>query len=115
MTNTETKEVYERGILDQLIKNAERLAVLDERVARSSEKLAVVELGMNEVKADVAILKTNVATLQTDMSEVKPKVEAIYKTLGFIKTALITIGVGVLIGILSNISSLPFLRVLEGS
>lgn len=115
MTNTETKEVYERGILDQLIKNAERLAVLDERVARSSEKLAVVEQGVNEVKGDVSTLKTSVVTLQTDMSEVKPKVEAIYKALGFIKTVLVTIGVGVLIGILSNISSLPFLRALGGS
>ncbi|MGF1481383.1 MAG: hypothetical protein ACFB4I_18190 [Cyanophyceae cyanobacterium] len=76
-------------------------------------ELQAVKGDLQEVKGNVSTLETNVATLQTDMSQVKPKVEAVYKALGFIKTALVTIGVGVLIGI-RNFSSLPFLRALGG-
>ena len=74
MTNTESKQQYEGAILQQLIKN--------------SERLVVVEQDMSQLKQDMAY--------------VKPKVDSIDKTLGVIKWVLVTIALSITANIFSE-------------
>ena len=74
MAATGTEQQYEGAILSQLIKNAERLAVLEQ----------------------------NVAQLQTDMAEVKPLVFEIRTTMNWVKWFLGAIGIGILANLFSQ-------------
>ena len=74
MTNTESKQQYEGAILQQLIKN--------------SERLAIVEQDITQLKEDVGYMK--------------PKVESIDKTLSSIKWVLITIALAMIANIFSQ-------------
>ena len=73
MTNIESKQQYEGAILQQLIKNSERLVVVEQ----------------------------NMSQLKQDMAYVKPKVESIDKTLGVIKWILVTIALSITANIFS--------------
>ena len=73
MTNAESKQQYEGAILQQLIKNSERLVVVEQ----------------------------NISQLKQDMAYVKPKVESIDKTLGVIKWVLVTIALSITANIFS--------------
>ena len=95
MAATETKQQYEGAILNQLVKNAERLAVLEQDVG--------------QLKTDVTELKTDVAQLKTDMAEIKPVVAEIAATMNWVKWFLGAIA----IGILGNIFSQPILSSLH--
>ena len=88
MPATGTEQQYEGAILNQLVKNAERLAVLEQ---------------------DVGQLKVDVAQLKTDMSEIKPIVAEIAATMNWGKWFLGAIA----IGILGNIFSQPILSSLH--
>ena len=88
MANTEAKQQYEGAILQQLIKNSERLAI---------------------VESDIAQLKQDVAQLKQDIAYIKSKVENIDKTLGSIKWILVTIA----LAIVANIFSQPILALFE--
>lgn len=90
MTNPDTKTQYEGAILQQLIKNAEELAVIKPKV----DKIDSIEL-----KLDSMGLKLNL---------VESKVDKIYSTLGLIKWLVITIS----LSILANIFSQPVLSYL---
>ena len=74
MTNTESKQQYEGAILQQLIKN--------------SERLAIVEQDITQLKEDVGYMK--------------PKVESIDKTLSSIKWVLVTIALAMIANIFSQ-------------
>lgn len=74
MANTESKQQYEGAILQQLIKN--------------SERLVVVEQDMSQLKQDMAY--------------VKPKVDSIDRTLGVIKWVLVTIALSITANIFSE-------------
>lgn len=78
---TESKQQYEGAILQQLIKN--------------SERLVVVEQGISQLKQDVSQLKN-------DMTYIKPKVESIDKTLGTIKWILASIGLAIVANIFTE-------------
>ncbi len=84
MANTESKQQYEGAILQQLIKNSERLVIVEQ---------------------DIAQLKQDVTQLKQDVAYIKPKVESIDKTLGSIKWILVTIA----LAIIANIFSQPIL------
>ncbi len=88
MAATEAEQQYEGAILNQLVKNAERLAVLEH---------------------DVVQLKTDVAQLKTDMTEVKPLIFEIRATMQWVKWFLGAIA----IGILGNLFSQPILSALH--
>ncbi len=84
MTPTETQQQYEGAILAQLIKNSERLAIVEKDVTQ----------------------------LRNDTTEIKPKIakiDDIDKTLTWIKWLLGAIAVG----ILGNIFSQPILSSLH--
>ena len=74
MTNAESKQQYEGAILQQLIKNSERLVIVEQ---------------------DIAQLKKHVAFI-------KPKVESIDSTLGVIKWILVTIALAIIANIFSQ-------------
>ena len=80
MANTESQQQYEGAILQQLIKNA--------------EKLAVVELETRAMKAQVA---------KIDSSE--PKIDYIYKSLKWVFGLLGAI----LVAVIANLLSQPVL------
>ncbi|VEP18044.1 conserved hypothetical protein [Hyella patelloides LEGE 07179] len=81
MTNAESKQQYEGAILQQLIKNSERLVVVDR---------------------DTSQLKEDLSRLKQDMAYVKPKVKNIDKTLGIIKWVLVTIALSIIANIFSE-------------
>ena len=95
MTTAETTQQYEGAILNQLIKNAERLAV--------------VEQDVSQLKTDVSQLKTDVSQLKTDMVEVKSFIGDLKATLNWMKWFLGAITIGVL----GNLLSQPILSVLH--
>lgn len=74
MTTQESKQQYEGAILNQLIKNSERLAVVEKDISQ----------------------------LKDDVSYMKPKVESIDKALGSIKWILVTIGLAIVANIFSQ-------------
>ena len=74
MAGTETKQQYEGAILNQLVKNAERLAVLEQDVGQ----------------------------LKTDMAEIKPVVAEIAATMNWVKWFLGAIAIGILGNIFSQ-------------
>ncbi len=74
MTNAESKQQYEGAILQQLIKNSERLVIVEQDIA--------------QLKKDVAFIK--------------PKVESIDNTLGAIKWILVTIALAIIANIFSQ-------------
>ena len=80
MTNAESKQQYEGAILQQLIKNSERLVVVEQ---------------------DISQIKQNITQLKQDMGYVKPKVESIDQTLSAIKWILVTIGLSIIANIFS--------------
>ena len=76
MTNPETKQQYEGAILNQLVKNAEKLAVIESEFDRVKPKLQKIEV-------------------------VEQKIDRIYSTLSSLKWLSVTIGIGVVINIFS--------------
>ena len=74
MANTESKQQYEGAILQQLIKNSERLVIVEQDISQ----------------------------LKQDMAVVKPKVENIDNTLGTIKWILVTIALAIVANIFSQ-------------
>ncbi len=74
MANTESKQQYEGAILQQLIKNSERLVIVEQDISQ----------------------------LKQDMAFVKPKVESIDNTLGTIKWILVTIALAIVANIFSQ-------------
>ena len=81
MANTESKQQYEGAILQQLIKNSERLVIVEQ---------------------DISQLKQDVSQLRQDMAFVKPKVESIDRTLGTVKWILVTIALAISANIFSQ-------------
>ena len=77
MTNPETRQQYEGAILNQLVKNA--------------EKLAVIESEFNQVKPKID---------KIDLLE--QKIDKIYAALSTLKWICVTIGIGVVINIFSQ-------------
>ena len=77
MTNPETKQQYEGAILNQLGKNA--------------EKLAVIESEFNQVKPKIQMLEV-----------LEQKIDRIYSTVSTLKWLSVTIGISVVINIFSQ-------------
>ena len=77
MTNPEIRTQYEGAILQQLIKNAEELAVI---------KLKIDKIDSLEQKVD----------------NLEQKVDKIYSAIGTLKWLSITIGIGIIINIFSQ-------------
>ena len=73
--------VREGAILQQLIKNSERLVIVEQ---------------------DISQLKQDVSQLKQDMAFVKPKVESIDRTLGTVKWILVTIALAIVANIFSQ-------------
>ena len=84
MTNPEAKQQYEGAILNQLVKNA--------------EKLAVIEFDLNQLKPKL----DKIDVLEDKVDNLEEKVDKIYSTLGTVKWISVTIGIGVIINIFSQ-------------
>ena len=83
MTTQESKQQYEGAILQQLIKNAEELAVIKFELQQSKPVLDKVET-----------INKRLVSVENDLTEIK-------KSFQTAKWFLITIAVGVLINIIS--------------
>lgn len=71
---TETKQQYEGAILQQLIKNAEELAVIQFKLERDLPKLDKID-----------VLEQKMNTFQKELSEVKEITNQIKSLLGWLK------------------------------
>ena len=77
MTNPETKQQYEGAILNQLVKNAEKLAVIKSEFSQVQPKIEKIEV-------------------------LEQKIDKIYSALSTLKLISVTIGIGVVINIFSQ-------------
>ena len=75
--NSET-QTYEAQILQQLIKNAERIAVTQKEVSDIKTEISDIKKQMSdlktevsEIKQDVSGIKTEISVVKTELSEVK--------------------------------------------
>lgn len=102
MTNTESKQQYEGAILAQLIKNSERLVIVEQDIARLRDDVSELKNDVSELKDDVSELKDNVSQLKQDIKLVKERVDNIYDAIGTIKWILITIGLAIVANIFSQ-------------
>ncbi len=57
MTNPETKSQYEGAILNQLVRNVEKIAVIETVVQKNSQKLDDVEKRLSEIEKLLGWLK----------------------------------------------------------
>lgn len=71
MTTQESKQQYEGAILNQLVKNAERIAV--------------VERDISEMKKDISEMKKDISGINTTLSEVQKTTEGIKSVIGLLK------------------------------
>ena len=77
MTNPETKQQYEGAILNQLVKNAEKLAVIELEFKQAKPKIEKIDV-------------------------LEQKIDKIYSALSTLKWISVTIGIGVIINIFSQ-------------
>ena len=84
MTNPEAKQQYEGAILNQLVKN--------------SEKLAVVEFELSQLKPKI----DKIDDLEQKLDGLDKKVDKIFSALSILRWLSITIGIGVIINIFSQ-------------
>ena len=97
MTNPTSKQQYEGAILQQLVKNAEKLAVIEfdfNQFKPKINKIDGIEQKLNTVEQNLAEVKEDLAEVKKDLAEVKEVVQQIKLLLGWLKWiggALITI------------------------
>ena len=85
--STETRQQYEGAILTQLVKNAERLAV--------------VETGLDNIETRMGVLETDVSELKTDLAIIKPKIERIDRAINWVLGLLSAIAIAVFANLFS--------------
>ena len=110
MTN-QIREVYERGILDQLIKNAERLAVIERDVAEIKPHVETTEKAVTGLNSKANSIESQLETLQTKVSGLEEKVSGLDAKLNWVLGLLIAIGTS----ILATLYTQPILTVLGKS
>ncbi len=79
--NSET-QTYEAQILQQLIKNAERIAVMQKEVSDVKtevsdikQKISDMKTEISDIKQDVSVVKTEISVVKTELNEVKAKTD----------------------------------------
>ena len=98
-------EAYESGILAQLIKNAERLAVIESQVSQITpevQKISELEKKVGDIESQVSQITPEVQKI----SELEKKINVIYGSLKWVFTMLGTI----ILAIIANIFSQPILN-----
>lgn len=112
MTNQPTQS-YEIAIFNQLVKNSESIAVMNSNLINLEKK---VDQNYTELNSKIEILDNKVTTLDNKVTALDNKVdgidsrlekieegyESIVKTAKFLRTGIVTIGIGVLINIVST-------------
>jgi tetrahydromethanopterin S-methyltransferase subunit G len=90
MTSQNPAQGYESGILQQLVKNSEDIAVIKLKV----EKIDTIEVRLNSVDS-------HLDSLQNRLESIEVIGQKIVKGIGVTKWLLITVGIGIVINILS--------------
>ena len=105
-------EAYESGILAQLIKNAERLAVIESQnslITTKIQKIDELEKKVGDIESQVSQITPEVqkiSKLEKNMGELEKKINVIYGSLKWVFTMLGTI----ILAIIANIFSQPILN-----
>ena len=68
--NSET-QTYEAQILQQLIKNAERIAVMHKEVSDVKAEVSDIKQEVSNIKQEISNIKQDVSGIKTEMSVVK--------------------------------------------
>ena len=79
--NSET-QTYEAQILQQLIKNAERIAVTQKEVSDIKTEISDMKTKISDIKTELSDMKTN---MQTKMSEMNKEISNIKTELSVVK------------------------------
>lgn len=104
MTSPESKVQYEGAILNQLVKNAEKLAVIEFDLNQIKPKINKIDGFEQKVNS----LEQKVDNLEQKVDGLDKKVDQIYSAISTVKWLSITIGIGIVI----NIFSQPILSLL---
>lgn len=95
---TETRSQYESAILQQLIKNAEDLAVIKFRQEENQSKIDKIEN-----------IENRLDNIKNDITEIKNEITEIKKEISTAKGWLIAVFIGIIINIISQ----PILEFLQ--
>lgn len=94
MTNAESKQQYEGAILQQLIKNSERLVTIENKVDKIGSEVSKIEGKVSKIENEV-----------NRIDDLENKVSYVYKSIKWIVGLLGAI----LIAVLANLLSQPIL------
>ena len=95
---TEARSQYESAILQQLIKNAEDLAVVkfkQEENQAKIDKIPAIEDDIGEVKNEIVQLKSEITQLKSELTQLRNEINQA-------KGWLIAVFIGVIVNILSQ-------------
>lgn len=106
---TNAKESYEAKILDKLIGNSERLAVIELTVTQIKGEVEALDSKVEALESEVSKLSTGQTEITSRLSKVEGKIERISSNQNVFFTILIGIGTG----ILATLYSQPILNALS--
>ena len=103
MTNAESRQQYEGAILTQLVKNAERLAVVEQEVKSVKSDLNSLKSDLNNVREKINIIETQrLVAIEQRLTAIESDLAQLKKDVGFAKWLLVTIASGIFINLLSQ-------------
>lgn len=85
MTNPETKTQYEGAILNQLVRNAEKLAVVETNVTQNTEKLGIVDQRLNKIDQKLNKIDQRLDVIENRLSRIELIIEKIESLLGWLR------------------------------
>lgn len=71
MTNPETKTQYEGAILNQLVRNAEKLAVVETNVTQNTEKLGIVDQRLNKIDQKLDVIENRLSRIELIIEKIE--------------------------------------------
>jgi len=114
---TETRQQYEGAILTQLVKNAERLAVVETRLDNIEARIGVLETRLDNIETRIGVLEADISELKTDLAIIKPKIERIDRAINWVLGLLGAIAIAtaplLVIAVLANFFSQPLISFLQ--
>ena len=104
MTNSETKSQYEGAILNQLVKNVEKIAVIEVTVKRNSERLDSIDNKLKEIDTRLDGIDARLDKVDQHLTNLDRRLTNIESLLGWLKV----IGSGVVAIALSLVANLIY-------
>ncbi len=117
MMTSSNREVYEGKILETLVKNSERLAVVEHKLTEVKSEVKKVDSKLENIDSRLVNVETEVKAVRADLKEldnrVTGQIQELDRKLSSKLNWLFTILVGIGGGILATLYSQPILNALS--